>query len=141
MKYLLFIICICSLNLSIFAQDKNETTIRKILDSQIAEWNNGNLDQFMKGYWENDSLVFIGKNGPVYGYNNALNNYKKNYRDTVIMGKLSFELISIKKLSEEYYFVTGKFFLKRTIGDAKGVYTLLFRKINGNWKIVVDHSS
>ncbi len=141
MKYFLLIVCSISLVFTSYAQDKNEQSIRKILDEQIKEWNNGNLDQFMKGYWENDSLVFIGKNGPVYGYNNALTNYRKNYRDTVIMGKLSFEIISIKKLSEEYYFVTGKFFLKRTIGDAKGVYTLLCRKINGEWKIVVDHSS
>ena len=124
-----------------FAQDKNEQAIRKILDEQIKEWNKGDLEQFMKGYWKNDSLVFIGKNGPVYGYSNALNNYRKNYRDTVIMGKLSFEIMTVKKLSDEYYFVTGKFFLKRSIGDAKGVYTLLCRKINGQWKIVVDHSS
>ena len=124
-----------------FAQDKNEQAIRKILDEQIKEWNKGDLEQFMKGYWKNDSLVFIGKNGPVYGYSNALNNYRKNYRDTVIMGKLSFEIMTVKKLSDEYYFVTGKFFLKRSIGDAKGVYTLLCKKINGQWKIVVDHSS
>jgi len=141
MKYFLQLICAVSLCFTSLAQDKNEQSIRQILDEQIKEWNIGNLDQFMKGYWENDSLVFIGQNGPVYGYNNALNNYRKNYRDTVIMGKLSFEIINVKKLSDEYYFVIGKFFLKRSIGDAKGVYTLLCRKINGQWKIVVDHSS
>ena len=141
MKYFFLFTCTVFICLTNFAQDKNQQAIRKILDEQIKEWNNGNLDQFMKGYWENDSLVFIGKNGPVYGYSNALNNYRKNYRDTVIMGKLSFEILSVKKLSDEYYFVTGKFFLKRSIGDAKGVYTLLCRKINGQWKIVVDHSS
>jgi len=141
MKYFSLFACTVFICITSFAQDKNEQSIRKILDEQIKEWNNGNLDQFMKGYWENDSLVFIGKNGPVYGYSNALNNYRKNYRDTSIMGKLSFEIISVKKLSDEYYFVTGKFFLKRTIGDAKGVYTLLCRKIKGEWKIVVDHSS
>jgi len=141
MKYFSLFACTVFICITSFAQDKNEQSIRKILDEQIKEWNNGNLDQFMKGYWENDSLVFIGKNGPVYGYSNALNNYRKNYRDTSIIGKLSFEIISVKKLSDEYYFVTGKFFLKRTIGDAKGVYTLLCRKIKGEWKIVVDHSS
>ena len=141
MKYFLQLFCTVSICFTSLAQDKNEQSIRQILDEQIKEWNNGNLDQFMKGYWENDSLVFIGQNGPVYGYNNALNNYRKNYRDTVIMGKLSFEIINVKKLSDEYYFVIGKFFLKRSIGDAKGVYTLLCRKINGQWKIVVDHSS
>ena len=141
MKYFFLFICTVFICMTSFAQDKNEQAIRKILDEQIKEWNKGDLEQFMKGYWKNDSLVFIGKNGPVYGYSNALNNYRKNYRDTVIMGKLSFEIMTVKKLSDEYYFVTGKFFLKRSIGDAKGVYTLLCRKINGQWKIVVDHSS
>jgi ketosteroid isomerase-like protein len=124
-----------------FAQNPDITVIKKILTDQTIQWNKGNLDQFMKGYWENDSLQFIGKSGPVYGYNNALNNYKKGYPDTAAMGKLSFDVISVKKLSPDYYFVTGKWFLSRTVGDLKGVYTLLFRKINGEWKIIADHSS
>lgn len=125
----------------VLAQSKDEQAIRKILNDQTKEWNNGNLEKFMSGYWQSDSLVFIGKNGPVYGYTNALNNYKKGYPDTAAMGKLHFEIVSIKKLSGDYYFVIGKWFLKRSAGDIKGVYTLLFRKIKGEWKITVDHSS
>jgi len=47
----------------------------------------------------------------------------------------------VKKLSKEYYHVTGKWFLERSIGNIGGHYTLLFRKINGRWVIVSDHSS
>jgi hypothetical protein len=54
------------------------------------------------------SLVFIGKNGPKYGYNTTFENYKKSYPDTAAMGKLSFDLLQLKKLSTEYYFVIGK---------------------------------
>jgi ketosteroid isomerase-like protein len=57
------------------------------------------------------------------------------------MGKLSFDLLEVKKLSPEYYFVLGKWFLKRSIGNTGGYYTLLFRKIKGKWVIVVDHTS
>jgi len=124
-----------------FAQSTSETTIRKILDEQTAAWNRGDIDSFMKGYWENDSLMFIGKSGVTYGWNNTLKNYKKGYPDTAAMGKLAFTLIQVKKLSKEYYHVTGKWFLKRTIGDIGGHYTLLFRKINGRWVIISDHSS
>ena len=95
----------------------------------------------MKGYWENDSLMFIGKSGVTYGYKNTLENYKKNYPDTAAMGKLTFTLIQVKRLSPEYYHVTGKWHLKRTIGDIGGHYTLLFRKIKGQWVIISDHSS
>ncbi|MEO7982530.1 MAG: DUF4440 domain-containing protein [Bacteroidota bacterium] len=124
-----------------FAQSKDELAIRDLLARQTAAWNRGDIDNFMKGYWENDSLMFIGKSGVTYGWTNTLNNYKKGYPDTAAMGKLAFTLIQVKKLSKEYYHVTGKWFLKRSIGDVGGHYTLLFRKINGSWVIISDHSS
>ena len=123
------------------AQSKDEVAIRNILATQNTAWNRGDIDNFMKGYWENDSLMFIGKSGVTYGWLNTLKNYKKGYPDTAAMGKLTFTLIQVKKLSKEYYHVTGKWFLKRSIGDIGGHYTLLFRKINGRWLIVSDHSS
>ena len=121
------------------AQDRE--AVLKILDNQVQSWNRGDLDQFMVGYWNNDSLMFIGSSGINHGYQEALNHYKKAYSDTAKMGKLRFELIELKQLSPDYYYVTGKFFLKRSVGDLNGVYTLLFRKIRGVWVIVSDHSS
>lgn len=123
------------------SQSADERNIRQILDDQTKAWNRGDLQAFMKGYWENDSLMFIGKSGVTYGWTNTLNNYKKGYPDTASMGKLSFNIISVKKLSSEYYFVTGKWHLQRSIGDLNGHYSLVFRKINGQWVIIADHSS
>ena len=139
-KTFLFIVMVFLSSL-LFAQSNDEGAIRKLLDEQTAAWNRGNIETFMHGYWENDSLMFIGKSGVTYGYINTLNNYKKGYPDTAAMGKLFFTLIQVKKLSKEYYHVTGKWFLKRSMGDIGGHYTLLFRKINGRWVIISDHSS
>ena len=124
-----------------FAQSKDEIAIRKVLNEQTAAWNRGDLEKFMVGYWENDSLMFIGKSGVTYGYTNTLNNYKKGYPDTAAMGKLLFNIIKVKKLSSKYYQVIGKWMLKRSIGDLSGHYTLLFQKINNRWVIIADHSS
>jgi hypothetical protein len=85
--------------------------------------------------------MFIGQSGITYGYENTLNNYRKNYSDTAKMGKLRFEIIKVQRLSGEYYFVVGKWFLQRSVGDVNGHYTLLFRKVNSEWVIVADHSS
>ena len=126
---------------TVFAQDKNARAILKLLDTQTAAWNKGDLQGFMKGYWENDSLRFIGKSGITYGWNNTLANYKRGYPDTAAMGKLQFTILVVKKLSPRYYEVVGKWYLKRSIGDASGHYTLLLRKIKGSWVIVSDHSS
>ncbi|MEJ7737849.1 MAG: nuclear transport factor 2 family protein [Chitinophagaceae bacterium] len=122
-------------------QAKDETEILSVLNNQTLSWNKGDIDQFMAGYWNNDSLTFIGKSGVTYGFRNTTDNYKKNYNDSSKMGRLSFDILQVKRLSPEYYFVLGKWFLKRSAGDVGGYYTLLFRKINGKWKIVSDHSS
>ena len=98
------------LSTGLFAQNKEELAIREILSNQTKAWNKGDLKSFMVGYWENDSLVYVGKNGPSYGYATTLNNYKKNYPDTSHMGKLKFELISFKPLNKDHYFVLGKFY-------------------------------
>jgi ketosteroid isomerase-like protein len=124
-----------------FGQNKDIVEIQNILSNQTKSWNNGNLESFMSGYLESDSLVFIGKSGPTYGYANTLANYKKGYPDTSHMGKLNFDIISMKALNTNHYFVIGKWHLTRTVGNINGVFTLLFRKTKDGWKIIADHSS
>jgi ketosteroid isomerase-like protein len=137
----LLTLLLLTLALSGFAQTGPEASIRRIMTDQAAAWNKGNIDDFMKGYWNNDSLVFVGQSGLSYGYNTALANYKKHYDSPDKMGQLFFTLLSIKKLSADYCFVLGKWLLKRKAGDIGGIYSLLFRKIDGRWQIVVDHTS
>ena len=141
MRILLFLLICILCSSTGFTQDKNARAILKLLDTQTAAWNKGDLQGFMKGYWENDSLRFIGKSGITYGWSNTLANYKRGYPDTAAMGKLQFTILVVKKLSPRFYEVVGKWYLKRSIGDASGHYTLLLRKIKGNWVIVSDHSS
>src|SRR5690349_8754337 len=93
-----------------------ESFIRKIMADQAAAWNRGSIDDFMKGYWNNDSLVFVGQSGLTYGYANTLANYKKHYSTPEKMGKLFFTLLSIKELSPEYCLVIGDWLLKRNDG-------------------------
>ena len=131
----------CCLFFTISAQTKPEQAIRNILAQQTIAWNQGNLDAFMKGYWKSDSLVFVGKSGLTYGYRQTLNNYKKNYPDTAHMGKLQFDILAINRLADNYYFVIGKFMLQRSVGNVSGHFTLLVKKINGQWLIINDHSS
>lgn len=139
-QYFLLLLLLCTISAAA-QKNKQERTILKILDEQTAAWNRGDIDSFMKGYWENDSLMFIGKSGITYGWGNTLKNYKKGYPDTANMGKLTFTIIQVKKLSGRYYHVTGKWYLKRSVGDVSGHYTLLWRKVNGRWVIISDHSS
>lgn len=123
-----------------FQAEAQETEIRALLQKQTEAWNRGDIEDFMEGYWKNDSLMFIGKSGITYGWQQTLDNYKRGYPDKTAMGQLTFTLIEIKRLSSKYYSVVGRWNLKRTIGDIGGHYTLLMKKINGVWVIISDHS-
>lgn len=124
-----------------YSQSATEKAILKILDNQTQFWNQGDLDNFVLDYWNNDSLMFIGSSGVVYGYDNTIRRYKNTYSDTAKMGKLHFEVVHLQRLSSKYYFVVGKWFLNRSIGDINGHFSLLVRRIKGKWKIIADHSS
>lgn len=137
----LIIILLLGISLTSKAQSNAEEAIRNILAEQSAAWNKGNIEGFMKGYWENDSLMFIGKSGITYGWRNTLNNYKKGYPDAAAMGQLKFTILKIKSLSDQYEEVVGKWHLQRSQGNIDGHFTLLFQKIRGQWMIVMDHSS
>ena len=104
----IILLTILFFSLVAFAQSSDDIIIRKILDEQTKAWNEGDIEGFMKGYWKNDSLMFIGKNGINWGWQTTLENYKKGYPDTTAMGKLSFDILIVKKLSPEYYYVVGK---------------------------------
>ncbi|MEO7307678.1 MAG: DUF4440 domain-containing protein [Ferruginibacter sp.] len=119
----------------------DEQLIRTLLEEQRQSWNNGEVEKFMTTYWQSDSLMFIGKSGITYGWQNTLNNYKKGYPDTATMGKLTFDILEVKRLSVIYFFVVGKWHLTRSMGDAGGYFTLLFKKVKNKWVIVADHSS
>ena len=143
MKVVTTLFCFLFLYFSLCAQNQDDlTAIRNVMHAQIKAWNNGDIDGFMHTYWKSDSLMFIGSTKPTYGWQATLDHYKKSYPDTSAMGKLSFNLIQLKPLSEDYYYVIGEWHLKRnTAKDLGGYFTLLFRKIIGEWKIVVDHTS
>ena len=138
-KALLLLIMFFSLLAS--AQKGEDAMIRQLLTTQTAAWNRGDIEGFMQTYWKSDSLMFIGKSGVTRGWQKTLENYKKGYPDTAAMGKLAFDIITVKSLSPEYYYVVGKWMLKRSIGDISGHYDLLLRKVNGQWIIISDHSS
>jgi hypothetical protein len=123
------------------AAGRDEQIIRNLIEEQRRAWNTGDKEKFMQTYWQSDSLMFVGKSGVTYGWQNTLNNYKKGYPDTAAMGKLNFDILEVKRLSVMYFFVVGRWHLTRSIGDVGGHFTLLFKKVKNKWVIVADHSS
>ena len=135
---LLFSFWMCS---SANSQSKAVKKISAVLFSQVESWNKGDIEEFMKTYWKNDSLMFIGKSGVTYGWYKTLKNYQKGYPDKAAMGQLDFTIISMKKISRRMFSVVGKWHLARQAGDLQGHFTLLLKKFKKEWLIIQDHSS
>lgn len=116
--------------------------IAQVLATQAAAWNRGDLPSFMAGYWHSDSLVFIGKKGITYGWQPTLDNYQKSYGGAAQMGQLDFSNLRISPLAPDAAQVVGHWHLARpAAGDLQGRFLLIFRRLDGRWVIVADHSS
>ncbi|PCJ81403.1 MAG: DUF4440 domain-containing protein [Bacteroidetes bacterium] len=109
-----------------------------IMYRQQEAWNAGDLEGFMIGYWNADSLLFIGGGGVTTGYDATLERYKKGYPDKASMGHLLFTNRSWTPLGRKYALLVGEWELNDSTG---GMYSLVWRKIKRKWYIVADHSS
>lgn len=118
----------------------DEKEIRKVLDDQRIAWNAHDLEGFMKGYWKSDDLKFYGSNGVTYGWDNTLDRYRKAYPSKDHTGTLKFVIKDISSIENGSYYVMGEYHLQRKVGDANGIFMIIFKKINGHWKIIADTS-
>lgn len=141
MKKILLLVCLIS-GLNAVAQ-KSGTDVLKVMENmknQENSWNLGDVRGFMDYYWNSDSLKFIGSKGITYGWQKTLDNYLKGYPTKEAMGILTFTIIEATQLSDTSIYVIGKWDLKKEKA-AGGHFTLLWKKIHGQWVIVADHTS
>lgn len=143
--YLLFFLLVFSCNSkpkleesTNFEEDK--IAILQVMTTQEEAWNNHNLEGYMQGYWKSDSLKFYGGNGLTYGWENTLANYKKGYPTKAESGTLKFVIKDVSNIEATNYWVMGEYHLTRDVGNANGVFIIIFKKINGEWKIIADMS-
>jgi len=143
----LFFLLIFILSINGYAQEKisnyniSKQEITFMMLQQAVDWSNGDLEAFMKGYIKSDSLKFVGKNGITYGWQQTLENYKKGYPTKDHTGTLTFKLLEFDQLADDVFLVIGEYHLKRAVGDADGMFSIILKSINGEWKIIADHSS
>ena len=113
--------------------------IKEVLSKQEAAWNQGDIYGFMLGYWQSDKLQFSSRDVTTYGWVNTYKKYQKNYPTNEKMGKLQFETIDLKLLSDTTAIVNGKWELIRKSSESlAGGFVLTFQKFNNDWLIIKD---
>jgi len=119
----------------------DRAAITKMLDEQQSAWNNGDVNGFMKGYWVSPELTFAGSGGIARGWESVLARYKREYPDQAAMGQVNFSNVEVRFLGPDAALVLGQWHLHRSSGDIGGVFSLVFQRLAGGWRIVHDHTS
>lgn len=140
----LFVLFLNACNAQKATTATNQTAQQEItamMVQQARDWSNGDLEGFMNGYVRSDSLRFVGSGGITYGWQKTLDNYKKRYPNKDHTGVLTFDLKDFDQLARDVFLVIGEYHLKRKVGDADGIFSIVLKKIDGQWKIIADHTS
>ena len=122
-------------------RDADRAAISMILETQQRNWNEGNVDAFLQGYWHSPDLTFSGSSGISRGWDGVLARYKKNYPDRAAMGHLDFSGLEFRFLCQDAALVLGHWHLSRVQGDIGGVFSLVWQRFPEGWRIIHDHTS
>ncbi len=146
MKYLLLFFVFSFAATSLFAQtgardERIGAEIRRVMNDQTAAWNAGDIEGFMRGYWNSPELKFVSGANVTKGWQPTLDRYKKSYDSRAKMGVLAFSDLEITILSKDAAVVLGNWKLQREADAPGGKFTLIFRKFKDGWRIVHDHTS
>jgi len=120
------------------------SAIEAVLHRQQSAWNRGDIETFMaEGYWQSAELSFYSGGRVSKGFDSVLAGYIRRYREGgAETGQLEFSELDIDVLSADAAVVRGRWdvdFAAKT--DVGGLFTLIFRKTDGAWRIVHDHTS
>ncbi|MEW6361199.1 MAG: YybH family protein [Pyrinomonadaceae bacterium] len=146
MKHFLLILTFLILCFPVFSQSARERTriaeeIRSVLLKQVSAWNRGDIQGFMRGYYNSEKLVFISGDNITRGWSPTLERYKRNYDSREKMGVLSFSDLEFTFLSRKAAVVIGSWSLERANDRPHGKFSLVFRRFKKGWRIILDHTS
>jgi ketosteroid isomerase-like protein len=117
--------------------------IRALLNRQVEDWNAGDIEAFMEGYWQSDSLRFVSGGTLRRGWQTTIERYFAAYPDRDAMGTLAFDELDIRLPAPRWALVAGTWHLRRggAYDDIGGRFTLVLEKRPEGWRIVYDHTS
>lgn len=115
--------------------------IRVVLDRQVDDWNSGDVEAYMQGYFKGDDLRFASGGNIESGWQPTLDRYLRRYPDRAAMGRLETENLDIHVVDKDDAIVFGTWVLFRDEDRPSGLYTLHMKKISGSWVVVSDHTS
>lgn len=134
----------CSVNLNVNdtqllgAENSDIEKITAVMTAQQTAWNDGDIDRFMQGYWVSPELRFASGGTVTTGWQETRDRYHAAYANQDAMGELTFSNLNVSVLSSDAAVVHGAWALQRQVDRPSGLFTLIFQRMEGGWKIVSD---
>ena len=114
--------------------------IEAVLAAQAEAWNRGDIEGFMKYYWNSDELTFSSGGETTRGWTSTRDRYRKRYPTREQMGQLRFSQLETTLLGDSAALVLGRWRLNREMSPVAGNFSLVLRRIDGQWLIIHDHT-
>lgn len=118
-----------------------QEVILATLRAQMAAWNEGDLDAFMETYWKDADLKFVSGTTIKRGWDATMKRYRDSYGGGEGLGQLGVERLDVKMITDDVAILTGRFNHMDKGVTSSGVFSLIWRRDNGAWRIVHDHTS
>jgi ketosteroid isomerase-like protein len=122
---------------------RQELDVVKILTGQERAWNTGNIEAYVGAYKNSPETLFM-TGSVTRGFDELLQEYKRNYITRDSMGTLVFSDLEPRVLDDRFAIVLGHYHLDRSKklgGSADGVFSTVLEKTADGWKIVLSHTN
>lgn len=123
-----------------------QTELRQVMDASAAAWTAGKLDDFMTVYEDSPETAYISGSTHVTGYAAIRAMYAARFGSggPGALGALSFDVLETRPLGADHALFIGRYHLKPAEAgkpEYSGLFTLVFHRAKGQWRIINDHSS
>lgn len=120
---------------------ESRAQIEKALADSADGWNNRNLSQYMAVYAQDRSTLYVTNGKVVQGFDDIERVYASRFK-TGNMGHLSVEVIDFRMLGSRAAWILGRYHLMlQNGGEHTGLTTLIFQRVSGEWRLVLDHTA
>lgn len=112
------------------------------MEAQVAAWNRGDLEGALSAYWDSPRMTWVSRSGVQHGLAAFAEAMRSDFADRRKMGVYSAEMLDVRDVGPGAGLIVFRWQImrdgKRLMG---GVSTQVWRKIAGDWKVVLEHAS
>jgi hypothetical protein len=104
-------------------------------------WNAHDIDGYLAPYWKSPDLLVVIEGEQLKGWSDVNATYHRGYPNRDEMGSVAFDRVQIQMVAPDVAVGLDWWTIVQKRGKVLGTSTMVLRKIDGNWVIVVMHTS